>query len=89
MPVSADDAVVAPAIVHVRSVTPQLSDTAASGTAIEAVQTPASAFADMFAGHVITGGWFSVTVTVKVHVAWFPEASATVYVTVVIPVLKA
>ena len=31
------------------------------------VQTPAAALTVILAGHVITGGWVSLTVTVKVH----------------------
>jgi len=38
---------------------------------------------------VITGGWVSLTVTVKVHCAVFPLASTAVLVTVVIPTGKA
>jgi hypothetical protein len=38
-----------------------------------------------FGGQVITGGWVSLTVTVKVQLAVLPEASLTVQVTVVTP----
>ena len=37
------------------------------------------------AGHTIVGGCVSTTVTVKLHVAVFPEVSIAVAVTVVVP----
>jgi hypothetical protein len=40
------------------------------------------------AGHVITGGWVSLTVTVNVQLAELPTASMTVQVTVVVPTGK-
>ena len=40
------------------------------------------------AGHVIVGGWVSLTVTVKLHVDVFPDASVAVLVTVVVPTGK-
>jgi hypothetical protein len=39
----------------------------------------------MFAGQVIDGAWVSLTVTVKVQVPVFAEASVAVHVTVVVP----
>jgi hypothetical protein len=78
MPVAGELAVVAPVIVHVRRVTAQLSDVTASGTDIDAVHEPGSVLRLMFAVQVTTGGWFSVTVTVKLHVAELPDASRTV-----------
>jgi hypothetical protein len=39
----------------------------------------------MFAGHVITGFWVSITVTVNEQLAGLPEASVAVQVTVVVP----
>ena len=43
----------------------------------------------MGAGQVMAGGSVSLTVTVKVHVAVFPDASVAVQVTVVVPFGKA
>ena len=42
----------------------------------------------MFTGHVITGATASITVTVCMQTAVFPDASATVQVTGVIPTGK-
>ena len=42
---------------------------------------PAGAFVVMGAGQVITGAWLSTTVTLKVHIAIFPDTSVAVYVT--------
>ena len=39
----------------------------------------------MLAGHEITGGSISFTVTLKLHVAVLPPASVALYVTVVVP----
>ena len=39
----------------------------------------------MFAGQVIDGGCVSFTVTVKLQLDWFPDASPTLQVTVVVP----
>ena len=55
----------------------------------EAVQTPKSATTLTFDGQVIVGNSVSITVTVCVHVAVFPEPSTTVQVTVVAPNGKA
>jgi hypothetical protein len=54
-----------------------------------AVHNPASVFLLMLVGQVIEGGWLSVTVTVKLHVASGPEALEAVQVTVVVPTGKA
>src|SRR5664279_4275498 len=88
MPTTGEVAIVAPVIAHVRVLTAQLSEITALGTTTDALHTPASSFCDMFPGQVITGTILSVTVTVKLHVAWLPAASFTIYVTVVTPVLK-
>ena len=42
----------------------------------------------IFAGHVITGGWVSFTVTVNEQLDEFPAASLTPQVTVVVPLGK-
>jgi hypothetical protein len=55
IPVGAELAIVAPVIDQVSEVKEQLSEIVASGTAIVAVQTPASPLLFMFAGHVIRG----------------------------------
>lgn len=87
IPVAAEVAIVAPVIAHVKRVTPQLSEVVAFGVTTEAVhEAPPTAV--MFAGQVIVGRVASVTVTVKAHVAIFPAASLTVYVTVVTPLLN-
>ena len=51
----------------------------------EAVHKPKSAETVTFTGHTIVGSSLSVTVTVCVHVAAFPEPSTAVHVTVVTP----
>src|SRR5439155_16623880 len=43
----------------------------------------------MLAGQLIAGGWLSLTVTVKLHVALFPAASVTWNTFVVTPTGKA
>src|SRR5512145_1987211 len=78
IPVAADAATVAPVIVHLRSVTPQLSLIVAFGVTIDALQLPAELFAVIFPGHAITGFSVSVTVTVKEQVADLPAASLAV-----------
>ena len=50
-----------------------------------ALQKPASTFAFMLPGQLMTGFSRSLTVTLKLHVAILPEGSVAVYVTVVIP----
>ena len=42
----------------------------------------------MLAGQVAVGGWLSFTVTVKLHVAVWPEVSVAVQSTVVVPLAK-
>jgi hypothetical protein len=49
---------------------------------------PGAAFTVRFAGQVICGGWVSLTVTAKLHVALLPCASVAVLVTVVVPTAK-
>ena len=49
------------------------------------VHTPAAAFTVMLDGHIIRGGWVSLTVTIKVHVLELPLLSRAVLVTVVVP----
>src|SRR5450759_4372762 len=88
IPAAGDAATVAPVLAHVRVVTAQLSAIVALGTTTEALQSPASTFWVITAGQVIEGLILSVIVTVKLQVAWLPAASLTIYVTVVIPVLK-
>ena len=51
-------------------------------------QLRASAARSIVVGQVLSGGWLSVTVTLKVHVAWFPAASVAVAVTGVVPTGK-
>ncbi|GAL69212.1 hypothetical protein JCM19301_2967 [Jejuia pallidilutea] len=51
----------------------------------EAEQSPASADTDILAGQLIVGSTLSITVTVCVQVAVFPEPSVTVQVTIVSP----
>jgi len=53
------------------------------------VHTPAAAFTVIFPGHKITGGWVSLTVTVKVHWLRLPLLSRAVLVTIVVPTGKA
>ena len=65
----------------------QLSDTAgAKATLVLQVMVT---LVTMFAGQTMLGGWLSLTVTVKVHVAILPEASVALQVTVVVPFAKA
>jgi hypothetical protein len=78
IPVAADVPVVAPVNAHVNLVTEQLSADVGFGVTTDDVQVPAPTFAVMFEGHVIVGLILSFTVTVKVQVAVFPAASATV-----------
>ena len=88
IPAGAEFAVVAPVIAHARRVTAQLSAVVGFGVTTDAVQTPAPTFCAMLPGQVMVGRILSVTVTVKLHVALFPVASLTVYVTVVTPELN-
>lgn len=88
IPVAADVAVVAPVNAHVNLVTAQLSAVVGLGVTTEALHVPAPTLAVMFDGQVIVGRILSATVTVNEHVAMFPPASPTVYVTVVTPPLK-
>jgi hypothetical protein len=53
------------------------------------VQNPGAAFTVGFTGQVITSGWVSLTVTVKVQVLLLPLLSWAVLVTVVVPLGKA
>src|SRR5204863_379512 len=66
----------------VRFVTAQLSVAATMKVTLLA-QAPDAVFTVRFAGHVITGGTVSVTVTVKVHVLALPLLSRAVLITVV------
>jgi hypothetical protein len=66
----------------------QLSLTVGAGYVTTAPHWLGSFDLVMFAGQVMVGGWVSLTVTVNVHVAVLPEASATVQVTVVVPLGK-
>ena len=50
---------------------------------------PGSVDVTMFAGHAMVGFSVSLTVTVKLHVAVFPDVSVAVQVTVVVPFGKA
>ena len=50
-----------------------------------ATQEPAFAATETFTGHAIVGSCVSITVTTCVQVAVFPDPSATVQVTVVLP----
>src|SRR5512140_3361274 len=50
-----------------------------------AVGLPGSVFTAIFAGHAITGGSLSVTVTVKLQVLALPEESTARHVTVFVP----
>ena len=52
------------------------------------VQAPAEVFVMIFAGHIATGTWLSVTLTVNVQAFVLPPASVAVQVTVVTPLLK-
>ena len=88
IPVSGEEATVAPVIVQVSVFTAQLSPVVEFGVITEVVHTPAAAFCEMFAGQLIVGGWISEMVTVKLRDVVFPEASVAVYVMVVIPELK-
>ena len=49
---------------------------------------PGSVDLVMFAGHAMVGFSASVTVTVKLHVALFPDVSVAVQLTVVVPTGK-
>src|SRR5512142_2781935 len=69
MPTRGEFATVAPVIIQVSDVTPQLSPITAFGTTTLALHSPASSFCEMFPGQVIVGRILSVTVTVKLHVA--------------------
>jgi len=53
------------------------------------VQRPGAAFTVTFGGQVITGGWVSFTLTVKLHVRELPLLSRAVLITVVTPTGKA
>ena len=46
---------------------------------------PGAALTVRFPGHVITGGWVSLTVTVKMHWLALPLLSCAVLITVVVP----
>ena len=61
IPVRGDDALVAPAITHVRASSEQLSDIVASGMLTRAVHTPGSIFCRMSDEQVIEGLVLSVT----------------------------
>ena len=60
MPTSGEVAIVAPVMVQVRVLTPQLSPVTALGTTTDALHTPASSFCDMFAGQVTVGAIVSI-----------------------------
>src|SRR5437762_2814072 len=49
------------------------------------VHTPDAMLTVRFAGHAITGGWVSLTVTVKRHWLALPLLSCAVLITVVVP----
>jgi hypothetical protein len=49
------------------------------------VHVPGAALTVRFPGHVITGGWVSLTVTVKMHWLALPLLSCAVLITVVVP----
>jgi hypothetical protein len=67
---------------------PQLSEDVGAAHVTTALQLPASFVCVMFDGKpLIAGSSSSVTVTVWVAVAAFPEGSVTVHVTVVVPTL--
>ena len=53
-----------------------------------AAQVPAAALTEILAGQVMTGGWLSTTVTVKVQLAVAALAAVTVKVLVVTPTGK-
>ena len=78
MPETADDAFVAPVIVHVNEDVEQLSLMLAFGTMTDAVVNPKSAGWTMFAGHVITGNSESVTVILKLQVVTLLQLSVAV-----------
>ena len=78
IPVAGDDAVVAPVMAHVNTVTPQLSAVVGLAVATDAVQVPAAALAVALAGHVMVGRILSVTVTVNEQVAVLLAASRAV-----------
>jgi hypothetical protein len=86
IPVTADDATVAPVIAHVNLVTEQLSAVVGLVVTTDFVHDPAVTVVAMFAGHVIVGKTLSVTVTVCVADAVLLEPSVTVQVTVVFPI---
>jgi len=86
IPVAGEEVVVAPVIDHVSVVTAQLSPIVGFCVITEALHP--NAFCEILAGLIIVGGWISLIVTIKLQVDALPEASFTVYVTVVIPVLN-
>lgn len=78
MPVTGDDPLVAPVIVHERPVTAQLSAVVAFGVTTDALQVPTPTLAVMLAGHIIVGRMLSTTETVYEQVALLLAASRTV-----------
>jgi hypothetical protein len=78
---------VAPVIVHVNFVTPQLSLNVGLVTAMLLLQL-VPALCVILAGQVITGACASVTVTVNVQLDVLLAASVAVAVTVVVPTGK-
>ena len=60
-------------------VTPGQLSVAVAAKLTTAEHNPASVFIVMFIGQVMTGSSLSLTVTVKLHVVIFPEASVALY----------
>jgi hypothetical protein len=52
---------------------------------LDATQVPAVVFVTISAGHVMVGGWMSLTMMVKLQLAVLPEPSVAVQVTVFVP----
>jgi uncharacterized membrane protein len=71
-----------------RFVTPQLSVALTVNVTLLRLHRPASALKTRLVGHVTTGCWLSVTVTVNMQLAVLPLASVAVLVTVVTPTGK-
>src|SRR4030095_15448869 len=86
MPELTEVPVVAPVIVHVTVVTPQLSAVVGSGTTTLASHEPELTPWLILFGQEIVGAVPSVTITFCVQVAVFPLASDAVQVTTVVPI---
>ena len=85
IPVVGDAAIVAPLSNQVSCAIPQLSLVIGFGVTTDAVHVPLATLAEMLAGQVMLGTVVSTRLTLNVHDAVFPLASATVNVTTVVP----